>query len=552
MKKNSSKKKGQIKKRSRAKSPGSTRLVLLVTIAVIAVIAIGATGLYFAYREPRYDVSYPDGRVERVTLSEMKKYLDVDTFYQGITINGIDVSGMTKEEVQMLFADNPEHDHQEITIRLDVKGQLYPLDFSGETLESNLNDVIKEAYEYARVGEGQTETEQYVDRYQKLIALKQQPIRFETAFTLERDIIERIVRSVLDPLIKEVKDAQAIDFDVEELEFVIEESKEGFQVDVITAIEDVKRTLDSSIYDATIEVGAYVEYPEITKEMLEDSMGLISSTSSSTTNDPPRNTNIRLICEAIDGHMLMPGESFNFNDHVGQRTAEKGYQEAGGIYDGILRQELGGGICQPNTMIFHSVVKADLQVDMRSPHSWPSTYVETGTDATVTWGGANFQFTNNSDFPIAIHAYYENRRVTVEIYGHQLPDGMTIEFVGEVNSVTPSTGVDYVADKEMPVGETEVEREPRDAISATAYKVYYDSDGNELYRERAFSSFYPMIRARVLVGVLNEDGTFSEMDKETGEVITPEPTEEPTPEPTPEPVPGDDGDNGNQGSEPDD
>ena len=99
-------------------------------------------------------------------------------------------------------------------------------------------------------------------------------------------------------------------------------------------------------------------------------------------------------------------------------------------------------------MIYHSVTKADLQVDSRTAHTWPSDYVETGTDATVSWGGPEFRFTNSSDYPIALHAYYSNQKVTVEVYGRPLPDGMTIKLKGEIVSRTEAK-VEYKADSDM-------------------------------------------------------------------------------------------------------
>ena len=166
----------------------------------------------------------------------------------------------------------------------------------------------------------------------------------------------------------------------------------------------------------------------------------------------------------------------------------------------------------------------------RSPHTWPSDYVEIGTDATVSWGGPEFRFTNTSEYPIALHAYYGNQKVTVEVYGRPLPDGMTIKLKGEETSRTEAK-VEYIADSDMELDSRVTEKSGHDAIKAKAYKIYYDADGKEIKREEAFYSSYPMINKVVRVGTKAEDGTIFKLDKETGETIAPKGYVSPTPTP---------------------
>lgn len=508
----------------KSKKGNGARTAIIAVVVVVLLVALGATAYFVTNSEKKQSVVTPDGKVVKMTVEEMESKLNTELIYNGIKINGIDVGGMTKQQAIDMLSGMNIQSPDEIKISLLMDGENLPLDFSGFDVNHNIEQVVEDAYGYARTGEGQTAEQQLVDRYQKCLLLETQPKDFELSFTVDTEGVSEVVGTILAPLEQEVMQASVTGFDKETLLFVIEESQPGIDIDIETAIADVKSAIDNKEYDKVITVGFSMIEPTTAKADLESSMGLISSTSSKTTSDSNRNTNIRLICETIDGLVLQPGESFNFNDFIGKRTADKGYREAGGIYDGALRQELGGGICQPNTMLFHSVVKADLQVDLRKPHSWPSTYVDTGTDATVTWGGANFQFTNTSEYPIAIHAFYADQKVTVEIFGHALPDGMTIDFIGEVNSSSAPTSVEYVADPTKPIGTQSQERGSHNGISASAYKVYYDAEGNEILREKAFSSYYPVIRAKVLVGVLNPDGTVATIDPATGAVITTAPT----------------------------
>jgi len=345
--------------------------------------------------------------------------------------------------------------------------------------------------------------------------------------------VDAFVHATLDEYVKEPVEPYASGFDTESLTFIIEESENGFSINFDKAIADVKTSLNLGDYETEIRVESEVVTPKNTAEFLRGYLCKVSSTTSTTTSSSNRNTNIRLVCEKLDGLVLQPGEQFDFNKYIGERTEAAGFKEAGGIFNGALRQELGGGICQANAMIYHSVTKADLQVDTRTPHTWPSDYVEVGTDATVSWGGPEFRFTNSSEYPIALHAYYGNQKVTVELYGRPLPDGMTIKLKGEIVSRTEAK-VEYKADSDMALGEKVTEKSAHDAIKAKSYKIYYDADGNEIKREDYKDSSYPMINKVVRVGVRAEDGTIFKLNKETGETIAPEGYVPPTPTPDPD------------------
>ncbi|MBO4748565.1 MAG: VanW family protein, partial [Clostridiales bacterium] len=457
-------------------------------------------------------------------LENMKKVVDDTAFYSGIKINGTDVGGKTIEEVKALFAgDEDDSQTPVLDIQFQVDGELVKVNTDGLKVKSNIDEVIEEAYNYGRTSE-LTGDDAVKERYDKIEELKNTPAEFEIKYEVNEDLIETLARQALEPHNTEVKEASIDGFDVEKLEFIISESQDGVVMDMDKALSDMKEKLDNNEFTCVVDVSAEVAKPETSADDLRAILGKVSSTTSETTDNDNRNTNIRLVCEALDGLVLQPGEQFNFNNYIGQRTSEKGYKLAHGIYNGSMRDELGGGICQANTMLYQSVTKADLQVDERKNHSIPSTYVDKGTDATVTWYSPNFRFTNNSDYPIAIHAYYADLHVTVEIFGRLLPDGQYIELVGEhVRTISPSTT--YVNDPNLPAGEQKKTQSGRTGYDYKSYKVWYDKDGNEIKREPYFSSHYPCRNAVINVGTGGAAGT---VDPNTGAIDT-TPTDTATP-----------------------
>jgi len=520
----------------------SGKVVIIILMAVVVLLVAGATTYFVANIDKKYTVTEPNGGTIKLTITDMNKQLGVKTFYPGITINGTDVSGKTKEEVASLFAGDPSLDKPVLNLSLSVQGQTYPVDATNLNLTSNLSDVITEAYNYARTSEKTTLAESTIDRYENYLKLQATTKNYDTGYSADPTAISSEVHSVLDSLQTEVKDASATVFDKVALAFVIEPSSVGLKLDVDKAIADVQTALESKDYNKVIEVSAQVTEPKITTEDLTANLVLVSTTTTITKADSNRNSNINLVCQTIDGLVLQPGEFFNYNDFIGQRTAEKGYKEAGGIFDGALRQELGGGICQVSGTMYHSVMMADLKVDERHPHSWPSAYVDIGTDATVTWDGPNFQFTNNSEYPVAIHATYKDKTdgsgrgdLTVTLYGRPLETGVTIKIEGKVLSDTPPGPPEYVADPLSAVGTKNIElRSAHDEIKAVCYKVYYQ-DGVETSRVIADNSYYRPITAKYSVGALDPlTGIVYAVDPVTGIVILPVPTVDPG---TPTPVP---------------
>ena len=63
------------------------------------------------------------------------------------------------------------------------------------------------------------------------------------------------------------------------------------------------------------------------------------------------------------------------------------------------------------------MLKAGLKSTVRRSHTYEPSYVTPGTDATVSWGGPDYKFVNNSSAAIGIKASYYNQEVSISIYG---------------------------------------------------------------------------------------------------------------------------------------
>ena len=130
-----------------------------------------------------------------------------------------------------------------------------------------------------------------------------------------------------------------------------------------------------------------------------------------------RVNNIHLLGDSLDGELIAPGATFSFNRAVGERTAAKGYQEANAIVDGKLVPQLGGGICQVGTTLFNTAFLAGVPVIERHNHSFYISHYPKGRDATVSWGGPDLKFKNDTGNWLLLSVAYSSSSITMSLYG---------------------------------------------------------------------------------------------------------------------------------------
>ena len=406
------------------------------------------------------------------------------TFFPGVTVDGIDLGGMTRGEAQALFTDRQAQTTEAFSLivasgerRWRITSQEVPVTF-------NADAVLEQAYAIGRSGT-------LLERYQEIERARTQGVSLTTGYVYDRSAVRDLVEIVGDSLDVAATDARLSAFDVSNRTFTFEAESAGYRIDRDKLESDILAALDAHAYDSVIvPQGERVE-PQVTLSQLQGLFGRISSFTTTTTRDSDRNTNIALSASALNGRVVQPGETLSFNTCTGQRTGEKGYREAGAIAGGVLVDDTGGGVCQTSSTLFNAVVRADLQIVERYAHSWPSSYVNKGEDATVNWPSLDFVFKNNGDFPVFVVAWYEAQQVTVEIYGHMLENGMTIDLESTVTqTIKPSDGVLYTLDESLPVGTRKAGRSKRTGYVVDTYKVYKDSEGNEIRREKLWTTTY--------------------------------------------------------------
>ena len=200
----------------------------------------------------------------------------------------------------------------------------------------------------------------------------------------------------------------------------ITQSREGQTVDMDTLVRDMNEAASGGGL-RTVFVALKPVQPALSSAELA-TQGFSSVGTQFVTYFDPRNktrvSNIALAARIVDGAVIHPGAVFSLNATLGPRTSNRGFDFAPVIAsDNVLRQGVGGGICQYATTLFNAVFFAGLPVVERHAHSLYISHYPIGRDATVSWGSADFKFRNDTGKDITIRSWVQDDHVTVALVG---------------------------------------------------------------------------------------------------------------------------------------
>jgi vancomycin resistance protein YoaR len=276
----------------------------------------------------------------------------------------------------------------------------------------------------------------------------------------------------------------------------VTESRSGTVLDMPVLLED----LDDAAAGGglrTIFVALTPAFPELSTADVE-SMGLAALGSQFVTWFDPANTsragNIARAAKLVDGSVVAPGETFSLNQAIGPRTADRGFDYAPVIAAGnVLRQGVGGGICQYATTLFNAVFFAGLPVVEREAHSLYISHYPVGRDAAVSWGSMDVKFRNDTGHSIMIRSWVDGGALTVALVGR----------TGREVSYTTSTFYDVrkpahgkadprvIYDDDLGPGVTRWEK-GIDGRSVKVVRTVRDAAGDVLFRDTFVSRYDPM------------------------------------------------------------
>ncbi len=480
--------------------------------------------------------------------------LDFGTVMKGVNVAGIDISGMARQEAIDATAGVPDELLGNISIPIDVNGEM--LTFSAEELglDTDYEDVIRNAISYGHTGA-------LDDRMKSALTAQNGLADFKVTVRAKRENVEAALKAIKEKLDKQPEDASwqftpsghyasGAEYDSKvsgQLElipqdgmpnallyqyyrtskfikgyipvnsnisrFVYTEEENGLVVDMNPVADSLISAVEKGDYSA-ITAPVQTPEPQMRIDAVMDKTQLISSWTSSyeSHDDAERNFNVAKLSGIINGVIIKPGEVWSVNEEAGPRTYNNGWKGAPGIYKGAFVTEPGGGVCQISSTIYNAALRAGLEIVESSRHSVISNYMPLGLDATISTGGKDLKIKNPYDTPVFIVSYVnkKEKNVTVEFYGppviHEKYGPVILNFSSELIERTgmPGTNVHYNA-SETPDGKPIAPGSSKNFVTARrgtraqVYIHYISPDGKELGKEKLYVAVYPKIEGEKYV-----------------------------------------------------
>lgn len=427
--------------------------------------------------------------------TQTEGYSTSRTVKSGITLNGTDISGWSRAqveaEVENILAQMKDavvtlkglNDEQTVAVSAGNLG----LTWANDT-------IVDEIISYGNAAN-------IIARYKQEKDLEQSGADFSVEVDFSEDRIRTFIENncltwneeAVEPTMTRTNGS-----------FVYTEGSDGVIINEEDSVSKVYTYLTTEWNggDTTIELDMEVEEPSTTVEELQALTAVLGTyTTHYSTSNTARAANIQNACAMIDGISLAPGESFSTLDIITPFTEENGYQLAGSYVGNEVVDSFGGGICQVSTTLYNAVIRAELNVTMRYNHSMSVSYVDLSADAAIAESsGMDFCFTNNTDYTIYIEGYTTSSGyITFNIYGVETRDAnRVVTFESETLTTTPSEGITVKEDASLAVGTVEV-TSGYTGYTAQLWKIV-TVDGVEESREVFNQSTYNMTPTTVTVG----------------------------------------------------
>lgn len=390
--------------RRRRKPEPDYRLIAAIGVVLILIIAAAVFGLS---QEKRQAV---DASAESGTEPSAEVQMERNVMVEDVSLTGLSRTEAL-QKLQETYAWG-------MTVACD--GETYEVP---DLMSGRIEELLDQIYQETEAETAGTDAEGASGDSQEIYSLDTSGMEEEV------DIQVQVLK---DRWNTAAKNGSISGYDASSDTFTFSEGTPGREVNGDKLREDMLAALENRDFDAEISAELLQTEPEITAAQAKEQYRTISTFTTTTTANSKRNTNIRLSCEALNGAIVQPGQELSFNDTVGERTEAKGYQGAAAYNNGEVVQEIGGGVCQTSTTLYNAVVRAGLKITVRRSHTFEPSYITPGQDATVSWGGPDFKFLNNSSTAIGIRAHYANQKVTVSVYGIPiLEEGVTYDLKSE-------------------------------------------------------------------------------------------------------------------------
>ena len=422
------------------------RRTTVIIIVIIVVLLAAFAALYFNRKKA------------------VENYVTDETIAKGVSIDGIDVSGLTVEEATEKW-NNRVKELGAIMFDFKTNGAdaMIPLtDLGFNVVDKTTEELVDEAYSVLRNGG-------ILEKYRQIKQLQKTGNNIEVKYSIDLQTAKKVLQKKCVVLEGAAENAEIVFYS--ENHWELKESKNGIVVKIdetVAELEKIFNPWDKASHIITVAVTE--DEPEITTEELSGISDVLSSYSTIYgSGNTGRVQNVETAVEHLNGIYLEPGKELSVDSIIGPYTEENGYAEAASYEDGEVVQSMGGGICQVSSTLYNAVLFAELEVTERYEHSMPVGYVQPGRDAAIADNVKDLKFKNNTDYAIYISGWCDGTSCYFYIFGKETRDpSRVITYRSEMISEEKFKTI-YEDDPEMKPGTEEIKTVGR---NGGKYKLY--------------------------------------------------------------------------------
>ena len=459
------------------------------------------------------DFVLPDGtEIAHVALDEMPEYVDFDGLAKHIyNVYGCNDSFLTAGARYVRALIKPQDAAAAV-------GLYYSPDRLDGLADALCDDITCDPVEFAIhvTEDGKVSVTKPMDgRAATDTAKEQLAMYLGGAYLSGGKPSEIVLRSAAEGGIYDVIPAQEIDLAAQREAIIGEKVNASFDKETGTVapghagvdftLADLQAAYESAAAGETVDVpNATVELPDVTTEQLEKVLfrDELSSYTTKVGGAAGRRANVKLTASRIDGYILNSGETMKYGPLVTPFTAANGYSPAPGYLQGKTVDMVGGGACQASSTLYAAALYANLEIVQRTNHGFASDYIGLGLDATVAEGGPEFEFRNNTDYPIKVCAAYttsgNKNYLKITILGTKVDDSY-VKIRTDVLETIPFTE-EIIETDELAPGERKVEQTAYTGYKVKTYRNVYSGDGKLISSTFEANSNYKARNRIVYVG----------------------------------------------------
>ncbi len=440
--------------------------IIIATALLVAVLVLVIQAVVMPEGNVLSDLGIIDEKTEPVVIADKEGHF---IFAKGCEISGVNISGMTINDAREALKEKELEARPQMNIKITVNGDEKTYTEDNFTFSYDTNNLLKEEIEFSKqlavaaTYPASGDKEKYNSRAVR-----------EISASLNESSVKKLVSRINKKYDIKTKDARATSFDPGASDmFKFKEGEKGRDLDEKSLQAKFDKIIESGHkkgkYIGTINEETQDVKPKASVSYLKKNMMLLAEWTTVSTNDASANQNMDVSLKACNGSIIDPGEVWSFNSCTGNSNdPANGYAPAGVIVDGSYTNGYGGGICQSSTTIYNAAVRSNLEIYERHNHTYPSVYAYSGFDAAIDYGNFDLKLKNNSKYQVFLECYMKGTTLTARFYGIKSDSYDYIDTSSENYEIASSY------------------------YKAHSYRIYKNSNGEEIDREQLPDSYYSL------------------------------------------------------------